>query len=153
MSQALTELQGNEFLCYDGRGALMSVDTLYDWYEESKALIKFCKEFQAQLKEEVVHRGPLPLERLPEMKIALVAKEGRASINAERAMPVLMKYFSAIELGKFVTVPKGAMVKALESKTEAGSKKGRVNALLRELGKDKALTRGESTRVLSVIGG
>jgi len=145
------KLENSTDLVHDEKGALLPPDTLYEWLEAAKHISKMCKEYEAQLKEAVQKSGPLQLETLPELAIAIVESDGRTSINAEKAMPVLYDYFEPSEVAPFVTIQKGKMEKALMDKTEAGSKKGMVDMLQYKLEQAGAIEKGKPSHQLQVI--
>ena len=140
-----------EKLCYRSNGELLSTDELLDLYEESKRIAQVSKDFQEQLKAVVEEKGILRSERLPDLALTIKEREGRPSINAAKAIPIMLNgYFDNDELKDFVTVPMGKMKKALEAKTESGDKKGRVERLLNDLQDAGAIERGRPSRSLVV---
>jgi len=126
------KLENSTDLVHDEKGALLPPDTLYEWLEAAKHISKMCKEYEAQLKEAVQKSGPLQLETLPELAIAIVESDGRTSINAEKAMPVLYDYFEPSEVAPFVTIQKGKMEKALMDKTGHAAIQARTSRSNRE---------------------
>lgn len=137
-------------LCYDERGKLLPVSTLMAWFEESKEAIKLLQGFQGQLKAIVKESGMLRSEILPTLALAIVKQRGRPHINAKKAMPVLLDFFTNEELFEFVTVQKGAMEATLRAKTAKGMKDGRVALLSERLERTGAVERAPSLEKLAI---
>jgi hypothetical protein len=148
---SLIEVIKHQDLCHDEQGKLFPIDDLMRMYEESKQIAKKCKEYQEQLKQVVEDiGGMLRSERLPGLALVIKEKEGRPTINAPLAIPVLLDgYFTNDELKDFVTVPMGAMKDALKAKTQPGEKGPRVAQLMESLEMAGAIERGAPSRVLA----
>jgi len=109
---------------------------------------QFLDEFKARIKE----HGPMPIPAMPGKEIGILEMQGDLIIDPQLAWPVLRKYLQTDDvIAKCVSVGKGKLEDVIAAQTVKGEKGKAIAAVMADLDKAGALSRGQDKVQVRVV--